>query len=244
MIYTNDFQALVSQASSFIGYGNPNAKILILGKEAAIDADENQQQRLLEIDKNVEAWRKLIHGEIPEGVNPLYPYKGQKYKVEIRGHQSGGTSRTWYQYQKLLNFIRNNWDNTEIDFHEYCFSSDLSTETALCSAKANKKATRLSIEKRSQMFALPFFRSFPIVIVACGHYQRDYHIDLEGIFQVKWDRKTLKEEGFWLNIHREEGGTSPKLLIHTNQLSMVSDELIKRIAEKVKEFIVSNSITI
>ena len=77
--------------------------------------------------------------------------------------------------------------------------------------------------------------------VACGAIE---NINIVEVSNLSAALNDLKEEGFWLNIHREEGGASPKLLIHTNQLSMVSDELIERIAEKVKEFIVSNSITI
>ena len=251
MIYSKAFETLVNQASSFIGYGNPNAKILILGKEAAIDANENINQHISEINRNVEVWKKNIEQQIsqedipvwcgnPECINPLYPYKGQKYKVDIKGHESGGTSRTWFQYQKLINLIFDREENENIDFHEYCFSSDFSTETALYSKYTNKDATRCSIEERSQMFALPFFQSFPIVIAACGHYPRDYNIELEKIFQVQWDGKTQKR--FWVHIHREKGNASPKLLIHTNQLSMVPDKLIIDIAKEVKNFIGTYSI--
>lgn len=109
MIYSNEFKALVDQTSSFIGYGNPNAKILILGKEAAIDTNENVIQHASEINKNVESWKKNIEQKVsqddiplwrgnPECMNPLYPYKGQKHKVDMKGHESGGTSRTWFQY--------------------------------------------------------------------------------------------------------------------------------------------------
>ncbi len=251
MIYSEAFKALVNQAYSFIGYGNPNAKILILGKEAAIDSNENTSQHIYEIDKNVEVWKKNIEQQVlqedipvwcgnPECINPLYPYKGQKYKVDIKGHESGGTSRTWFQYQKLVNLILNREGNGNIDFHEYCFSSDFSVETALYSKDTNKDETRRSIEKRNQIFASSFFQSFPIVIAACGHYPRDYNIDLEKMFQVKWDGKTQKR--FWVHIHREKENALPKLLIHTNQLSMVPDKLIEEIAQQVRCFINTYSI--
>lgn len=251
MIYSNEFKALVDQTSSFIGYGNPNAKILILGKEAAIDTNENAIQHASEINKNVESWKKNIEQKVsqddiplwrgnPECMNPLYPYKGQKYKVDMKGHESGGTSRTWFQYQKLLNFILNREGNGNIDFHEHCFSSDFSAETALFSKDTDKEATKHSIEERKQMFASPFFQNFPIIIAACGHYPKVYNIDLENIFQVKWDGKTQKR--FWIHIHREKENASPKLLIHTNQLSMVPDQLIIDITKVVKAFAETYSI--
>lgn len=108
------------------------------------------------------------------------------------------------------------------------------------SKDTDKEATKHSIEERKQMFASPFFQNFPIIIAACGHYPKVYNIDLENIFQVKWDRKTQKR--FWIHIHREKENASPKLLIHTNQLSMVPDQLIIDITKVVKAFAETYSI--
>lgn len=108
------------------------------------------------------------------------------------------------------------------------------------SKDTDKEATKHSIEERKQMFVSPFFQNFPIIIAACGHYPKVYNIDLENIFQVKWDGKTQKH--FWIHIHREKENASPKLLIHTNQLSMVPDQLIIDITKVVKAFAETYSI--
>ena len=238
MIYTNEFQDMTVQATSFIGCGNPNANILIIGKEAAI-APDNKQQQSWELDSNIENWKENINQcKSLEDIknyppyNRLYPYKGQIYKVG----GDKGTSRTWYQYQKLLNHILKTPDNKTIKFHENCFTTDFSANIAKYSHLTDKSKTQASIDLRKVMFAHPFFQHFPIVLVACGHYPKTYGIDLEKLFQVTWKQPTQPVGRFWLNIHRGNNPENPKLLIHTNQLSMASNELIYKIAEYITSF--------
>lgn len=244
MIYTNEFQDMTAQATSFIGHGSPNANILIIGKEAAI-APDNKQQQFLELDSNIENWKENINQcksmeDIKDNspYNPLYPYKGQIYKIG----GTKGTSRTWYQYQKLLNYILKTSDNKTIKFHEHCFTTDFSAINAPYSKLTDKKDTKNSINERKAMFAHPFFQHFPIVLVACGHYPKTYGIDLEELFQVIWKQPTQLVGRFWLNIHRGNNPENPKLLIHTNQLSMVSNELIYIIAEHITAFTTEHNI--
>lgn len=78
------------------------------------------------------------------------------------------------------------------------------------------------------MFKHKFFQQFPIVIVAAGHYPKNYNIDLEKIFNVK--------EGYDKdNVHFNSDRT--KILIHTRQLSQFSYTLLKSISQIVREFI-------
>ena len=120
-MYSKEFENLVySDQRDFIGVGNPNAKILIVGKEPAIEED-NVKQKDLEIKENGNQWRYNIkhnvdlsevaslqfdESDINYIYNPLYPYKGQEYKVRTKiSERSRGTSKTWYQYQKLWDLI-------------------------------------------------------------------------------------------------------------------------------------------
>lgn len=66
MEYSNEFKDLIArieQTKDFIGYGNPNAKILIIGKEEALDIEEECDKEIYEIavKSNWELWKKTIY---------------------------------------------------------------------------------------------------------------------------------------------------------------------------------------
>lgn len=264
MTYTESFNEIAeSKKFNYLGHGNPNAKILIIGKEPRIDRnDESQKEQIKrDIDDNCEQWRNNIKDKVSydilknsntnvENYNPLYPYKGQKCQVRIEKLNRGmdGTARTWVVYQKLFDFITEGEEYTrgkaeDIDFHKYVFSSDFSSEPAVNSQDTDKASTGKSIKTRNEMFSHKFFQDFPIVIVAAGHYPRDYKLSLEETFNVKWtgkdicseDKEAQYGEGKFINVHYNKDRT--KILIHTVQLSSFSYALLKKIAEVVRYFI-------
>lgn len=104
MEYSNEFKNLLLKSKErLIGWGNPNANILIIGKESAIPKDNNpigKEQYEREIVKNYEFWVRNDNQGISlddvaqiqffDGTdiiknigdyNPLYPYKGQLNRV-------------------------------------------------------------------------------------------------------------------------------------------------------------------
>ena len=93
MIYPENFKKILEKyPSAYIGCGNPGAKILIIGKEAALDLQNDQDQHRLEISSNAGQWRENINnqtgledvGRWCDGMdyNPLYPYKGQRFAIK------------------------------------------------------------------------------------------------------------------------------------------------------------------
>ena len=280
--YSKDFIELVKKVKNsenedygqyieYIGVGNPNAKILIIGKESAIDVKKEEKQYEREILKNAEGWLQNIDNNVTlldadkdekwkkdsnASINPLYPYRGQRFTVYRKKKNGteigcGGTSSTWYNYQKIINNMRSISLNDErkrtICFHEYCFSTEFSSISAEYSKEADPRKRNESIKVRTaELLNAPFYQQFPIVIVATGHYPKEFGIDLEVLFGVKWDGKTIgrqeKEElkRNWYNVHH---GNQPKLLIHTNQLSMnITDELLRLIAKECDTFVKNNNI--
>ena len=153
--------------SQYIGVGNPNAKILIIGKESAIDLTKEEKKRqyerevvnnymnwkdkvaFIDVDKG-EQWKKDINAVI----DPMYPYRGQRFvKYYIRKKDGaeigrGGTSTTWYNYQKIINRMESisleEARKSTICFHEYCFSTELSSESAEYSKEADPKKRKES----------------------------------------------------------------------------------------------------
>ena len=256
MEYSKEFIELLSSSKDkLVGWGNPNAKILIVGKESAIPkAKKGDYQYAREIVNNHEDWNNNVYRHLSqndvkpiifregsdiidniEDYNPLYPYKGQRFQIHRGNKSKEGTSKTWYQYQKLWNLISGK-PSKFIDFHEHCFSTELSVATAKYSSLVDKDLRKTSIAQRQVILSLPFFQAFPIVILPVGHYPNTHNIDLETIFKVKWDGSTKPVDKFWYNVHHSITN-SPKLLIHTNQLSMVSDALIQSIAEQCRDFL-------
>lgn len=249
-MYTKEFNEIVDLfQSTYIGMGNPKSKILILGKECAIDAEANHEQHKNEIHNNAYSWRNNIKtSQTFDGVddwfntnilNPLHPYKGQRFLINPA---KGGTSSTWYYYQKLFNLISAKKAGEKIDFFDNCFISELSDATAKSSNLADNELRKSSIIKRCELFKTDFFQQFPIVIIAAGHYCRDFNIDIEELFGVKWVAPTININNKWVNIHYNNNNSLPKLLIHTNQLSMVSNELLEKIADVCSDFINKNNI--
>lgn len=251
MIYTEKFKELVKYCSEnglYIGTGNPNAKIVIIGKECAIDttSKKGEEQYKREIENNPSDWDTNLTNVDFSKYNPLYPYKGQlckkrsETKKGIRG--GGGTSATWYNYQKLFNQICPKHANTDtINFHEHCFITELNEVTAKTSGDVHKEEREKSIQGRKQLLKEKFFQEFPIVIVAAGHYPREFKINLVEMFKADFaENESVKKSNnlgkYWINIHRNEALPSPRLLIHTNQLSMPSNDLIVAIAKECKDF--------
>jgi hypothetical protein len=260
--YSSQFKKVIEFAKNkemFLGTGNPSGKIVFIGKEAAIDEKLNPNQHLREIRNNTSNWANNTINEIQfsdidnwfitPNYNPLYPYKGQKYNVESRNKEGeivrgkGGTSKTWYNYQKIINHIYfQDTPNTIINYHEYSFSSELNQYTGPYSKTIPKKIRKESIDKRKELFQQPFFKQFTITILAVGHYVRDFDIDLQDVFQMNFHEehsKELSEElnTEYINIHYDDLEKPTKLLIHTNQLSMVSNELVTRLGEICNDFL-------
>lgn len=270
VIYSSNFKKAIELAKEkdlFLGTGNPNASILIIGKEAAIDKVTSAKQHEMEVVNNGTDWEHnssvnkqfdqidnwFIDSAIPK-YNPLYPYNGQKNtinrhkKVEGKIIYNGGTSKTWYNYQKIIDALfYSNKQSTSINFHEHSFISELNQETGKYSRLVAKDKREESITDRTLLFETSFFRDFPITIVAVGHYVRDFNINLQDLFLMKFDEELSKKvsEGLnkeYINIHYDNLEKPTKLLIHTNQLSMVSNELVNRLGKMCNDFLKTSAI--
>ncbi len=263
MIYPKEFEQLIRSAETpdFIGWGNPNARILLLGKEPAKNLEDEQGKIEYEIEvaDNKADWRRNIaqHKGFEEVIaerdhariygNPLCPHCWQKYRVKNRKKGSlpegEGTARTWYQYQKLIDMIFGETSKRDdfLDFHKYCFSTDMSAVAALNSSRTNPEATRESIEERQRFFADDsFFKQFPIIIAAVGHYPNIYASDayLGEAFGVEWvPEKRIEEPRAWVNVNENHNNGEHRLLLHTCQTSApLKDEYFENIAAFVRNF--------
>lgn len=260
MNYSTDFQNLVQYCTPekiFIGYGNPNAKILIVGKEHAFFNSKTPDnplfyhyvynQRNKDNNENISSWNKNIleciepnWDNMPEKcVNPLYSHGAQPNT--LNRNNNGGTSHTYLKYQKLYQFIFNEGQKMEhISFQKEFFITELSdipTQKSFHDLKLNE-IRKGAVKKRIDFFRQPFFDHFSVIIMAAGHYPKLYDFDMESIFNVEYklDESFELGKGNWCNIHYDSG--KKKILIHTRQLSTnVFDELLRKMAELIRPFI-------
>ena len=257
-MYTEKFKQVVQYCKEnnlFVGYGNPNGKVLVIGKEAAHigkeETTENLEKKKEELfQSNVSQWEHILStNEVPNydgerpisHENPLYAYGNQFNKKDIRKEgkpYNGGTSSTYLNYEKLYEQLFLQGEKLKkINFQKEFFITEFSDYPTKESYKNEdiEALRKQSIEERKPLFALPFFKEFPIVIVAAGDYPYLYHIDLEKTFDVIF-KKEIKvgRDRYFLHFSKD----NKRILIHTRQLSnSFSGELIVAIANEAKKFL-------
>lgn len=257
-MYTEKLKQVVQyckQNNLFVGYGNPNGKVLVIGKEAAHVAKEDLADHLEKkkeelLQSNVAQWEHILStGEVPNydgerpisDENPLYAYGNQFNKKDIRKEgkpYNGGTSDTYTKYEKLYEQLFLQGEKLKkINFQKEFFITELSDYPTKESYndKEIEVLRQQSIEERKPLFVLPFFKDFPIVIVAAGDYPSRYQIDLEKTFDVVYKGEIeVRKDRYFLHFSKD----NKRILIHTRQLSnSVSDELIAAIASEAKKFL-------
>ncbi|MBD5243059.1 MAG: hypothetical protein HDS60_03105 [Barnesiella sp.] len=260
MNYSKEFQTLLDcHPNGYIGHGNPNSKILFIGQEPAIDCRNNREQYVLEIADNAEQWRNIVANGIgydsidPSKIefgSPLHPWANQKFQVrsvmntgEIRGEE--GTAKTWYNYQKLINRILELYSkdrkpmnkNDHLDLHRLSFHTDMSD--AAYTKHSESIDGKQSVIERVSLLSADFFRNFPIVIAAVGHFPRDTYGNsyFGDIFGVEFLGNEETELYNWMNVSVRNDDAHPMLLIHTPQFSdAISDIYIEQIAKRIVDF--------
>ena len=110
MKHTNEFKKLIDENindEQYIGLGNPNAKILFVGKEAGLEIGTKL------IDGSAKSWKE--HND----------YSIRYFPVEEKLKNG---NHTWQKYQKLYELIINesSKENYEITFVENIFTTELS----------------------------------------------------------------------------------------------------------------------
>ena len=224
-----------SQNFNYIGTGNLQAKILIIGKECAIP--ETDLSTMSEYKDNLSQWKKDFDKDLWDiplrnrlSLSPVCPYKGQYMKLD--NGKNWGTSRTWLIYQKLHNAIFGT-SYERINFHKNFFITELNDNPE---PKTKNASTKDIGERKDFIKNSDYFQSFPIVILAgLGYYEiSETHNDIESMFDVKFLEKRQAEnkdtQTYWIHWNKDKS----KLVINTRQLSInISDQLLLEIASLI-----------
>lgn len=244
MNYIAEFQKLIDsseQNNQYVGLGNPDAKILFIGKEAGIkDSSE------------------LYHGMWQSWKSKECDYSKRHIPVDEK-IQNG--NHTWQKYQKLFELIFSDQldnneikekCNSEITFVENIFTTELSNLGAKTTGEA-KKFTNFPYELKSrkeQFWTSDYFMQFPIILIFASdnQYIETYQGEVCELFDVEFheQRNCAKSDKYWIHYAKKnKNKVYPRLLIHTRQLTNgASNELIESIAIEVKRFVKENSLKI
>lgn len=259
MEYNESFKELlnIQHLDGYIGHGNPNAKILILGQEPAQDFGSDNYMH--EIADNQAQWLDMVGRNIGyESISfdtqsfgsPLWPWANQRFAVrtELRKNNDGdtslivrgahGTAKTWYNYQKLIFGIlkRGLVKDGQLEFHKYSFHTDMSAMASKKHSEIDKNTAKESVYKRAvKLFSADFFRHFPVVIAPVGHFPRDFYGDdyFHAAFGVEFHPDESKD---WINVNIREDKDYPQILIHCKQIARASNEYIEEIASTARIF--------
>ncbi|WP_348825582.1 hypothetical protein [Flavobacterium aestuarii] len=229
-MYNKDFIDFVEKGVNefYIGTGNPNSKILIIGKESAIET--NNLHSFEWYRNNAQDWKKHIENKTCEVL---------EYKIDVKHplRKSWGKN-TWSKYQKLSDYIlEKETENFKVDFLNHIFTSEINDSPS----KTTSKADKTNISSRKEILKVSeFIQNFPVIVLACSDYitNSENNREINNIFDVEYIGSEMGTKyystGNWYFLHYNKNKT--KLVIHTRQLSTnVNNELLKDLAKIIRK---------
>lgn len=235
MNYNKNFNDLIGHSikhNQYVGLGNPNAKILFIGKEAGMPLDS-----------------KIIDGSAYSWKENNYSIRFTPKKENVKKH-----THTWQKYQKLYEQIFDRLkievipkkEDFEITFVENVFTTELSNLAAPTTNEAKKiDGFARELKKRKEHFwNSEFVKNFPIVLITASDnkYIETYRGEVCKLFNVVFHEEMIcgKSNKMWIHYSDNE---NPKLVIHTRQLTNgASNKLINKISKLISEFVIENNI--
>jgi len=235
--YTNEFAEFVQKGvgNYFIGTGNPNSKVLLIGKESAIPSTDTAGLKWYY--DNAFTWMNHIKNNTCECF---------EYRVDENNPLRKGWGRnTWSKYQKLIDYIFEKESKSfEVNFLKYAFTTEINDAPS----KNTSIAVKSNLKKRKELFKNSgFIQSFPVIILACSNYivNNDEIREIDDIFNVTYDGdeegKHYFTEGNWFFTHHNNNRS--KLVIHTRQLSAdVKDEMLQKMALIIRKHLIDHKL--
>jgi len=214
----------IGQANPFfIGFGNPNSDLLILGKEKGFETG-NSEQLNFESIKNPNEWLHYIQNEIQYHKGKHYATSSHYLNAYIPYSGKMKSGHTWNKYSKLTSELFNKPALTENNsFLEYAFISEINHEPSKYS-----KIRKFDFQTRIDLLNNDFYKSFQKTILGCGNYLSWKTI--EETFDVKFCEDYSKQREKLVLFKNGE-----RKLILTRQLSMdIRNEFITTLVQLLK----------
>jgi len=232
-MYSESFKIFVNGAldNYFVGTGNPNSCVLLIGKESAIGTNDNIGQKWY--SKNARDWKEHIDKNTCECLN--------YFVDENHPLRKNWGKNTWSKYQLLSNYIWNKQpEKYWVDFLQTMFTTEINDSPAKTTFTANKSG----LNERKFLFKnSAFINEFSVIVLACSNYIKNNSEirEIDDIFNVTYDGdekgKYWFNKGNWFFTHHNYD--SSKLVIHTRQLSAdVNNEMLVRMGEVIRHHLI------
>ena len=222
-MYSESFKKLVEESldETYIGRGNPNSKILFVGKEYS-KANENAEF-------DAKYWKDKI---------------SKNEAVHLTHKKEVGEGHTWTKYQHLHDYIFERPKTDMFNFEELIFTTEMSEIPQKNNRDAHTNPDFLPrLNKRKQeFFKSDFIQNFPVIVLACSDYikNNDEIREIDDIFGVHYKEeyeKKIYSKSNWYYSHYNDDKT--KLVIHTRQLSAnVMAELLEDMAKLIRQHLI------
>ncbi len=222
----------------YIGFGNPDSDILIIGKEKAFEVDD-KELLFSESINNVYYWKLIIDGKLSSmpgnniddkilefakeyGFCPMFPLAIDIYKERyLKAFIDGGT---WKKCEKLINFLYGNnlkYDKNSKSYSKSFFSHCFLTELNYIPSKQTKGDLSCEyLSLRLDFLSKDFFKRFKIILFTAYAYIKDsgnvkanliYNLGFNECFYKRDLSRNIRE------VYLNE--SDRKILVFTNQLS-------------------------
>jgi len=227
----NNFQNLLySNPDQYVGYGNPNADICFVGKEAT---------GMLPLQCGL--------GSANYWMSSL-PMFFDRIKTGNPNDSIWKEGHTWNKYQKLYDaiFPENAAKPGTMNFEQHVFVTEMSAMPAAITFEGKNAPNfeeQLALRKQ-KFFAHPYFKDFKVIVLACSDYIVNYgdRREIDSLFDVTFDinggaHEIGPQNAFW--VHHSADGN--RMVIHTRQLSgAVSDKLLEEMGAVIRQHLNSN----
>ncbi|WMN12808.1 hypothetical protein QYS49_34695 [Marivirga salinae] len=201
----------------YIGFGNPEADLLIMGQEKAFNAFAHPKLMLYESINNSFQWSKIIenNGDLSEiNFDPRNPRK----------HHDKGRSgnHTWSKYSILTDAfyginschenMKKHWNqNTGDTLFDKAFTTELNVTPAVSNSGLHL------IDERKEFLSNPFFKKFKVVVFAIGNPSNEEVV------------KKIFSEAIFENYNLGSYGTDKKREVsiskNTSQIIVICNQL-------------------
>jgi len=253
-ITLNQIKHLSKLANPFyLGYGNPNSKILILGQEKAFDIIYNPDLLFHESMANPFQWNELNDTSWGEKSNldfdPRFPIKYFNYSYENEKSKRYW-ARTWYKYSLLISSIYSEStpkemyfekENISKSFFNYCFCSEVNDSPKKNTSNVNTLVERLKLTPK----LYKFYQSFPVVLLAIGKSVQGNPLDfINSVFgkteELDYLEIGIKEDNelpICPRLYQSENGQKIILCSQMSGNSRWKNEHFKLLGEKIKGYL-------
>jgi len=239
-INVNSIKQVPQLANPFyVGYGNPKADTLFIGKEKGFSITSYPEQFLEESINNILQWQLIPDSINNESFhfNPRNPRGYHKDKLYKR--------HTWGKYAQVLAGLKEN----ELDLKELLKDSSSSTQNIFdhCfMTEVNHLPSKYSkgktiIPERKDFLSDDFFKTFQTVIIGAKPYFDEERDDINELFDVNLVGKDIllgrKGKGERLKITCNVYKNDSQYIFYCSQLSGASgwtNEALKNLVKLIK----------